>query len=108
MKNAILGKRYDLSLVIVGDKRSSALNRMYRKKRYTPNVLSFSLSNDAGEIFLNLRQARRECRAHRQTYEHFVALLVVHSMEHLKGMRHGGRMEEEERRILKRFLPTYA
>ncbi len=100
MKQATLEKDYDLSLVFVGDKRSQSLNKTYRGKSYIPNVLSFPLSKKQGEIFLNLKQAKREHKARGESYEFFVALLVIHGMLHLKGMRHGSTMEEQEAKLL--------
>lgn len=100
LKEALMGKSYDLSLVVVGDKRSQTLNATYRGKTYIPNVLSFPLDEKNGEIFLNLKQAKREHKARGESYEYFVALLVVHGMLHLKGMKHGSTMEKQEARIL--------
>ena len=100
---ATLGKKYDLSFVICGDKRSQTLNQNYRNKTYIPNVLSFPLSDTAGEIFLNLKQARREHRLRGESYEYFVALLAIHGMLHLKGMAHGSTMEEKEKLLLRKF-----
>ena len=105
LKEAILGKNYDLSIVIAGDKRTRSLNQTYRNRSYTPNVLSFPLDKDHGEIFLNLKQARREHKARGESYEHFVALLVVHGMLHLKGLAHGSTMEKQERKWLSLFGP---
>ena len=100
MKKAVLGNSYELSLVFIGDKRSQALNETYRGKSYIPNVLSFPLDKQHGEILLNLKQAKREHRARGESYEFFVALLVIHGMFHLKGMRHGSTMERQEARLL--------
>ncbi len=100
LKEALLGKSYNLSIVIIGDKRSQTLNVMYRNKTYIPNVLSFSLDEKNGEIFLNQKQAKREHKARGESYEYFIALLVVHAMLHLKGMRHGSTMEKQEARLL--------
>lgn len=103
MKDAVLGKKYNLSLVIAGDTRTQTLNERYRGKTYVPNVLSFPLDDNNGEIFLNLKQAKREHRAREESYEYFAALLVVHGMLHLKGMAHGSTMEEQEQRLLRKF-----
>ena len=100
MKRAALGDTYQLSLVFVGDKRSQTLNKTYRGKSYIPNVLSFPLDKQHGEIFLNLKQAKREHRARGESYEFFVALLVIHGMYHLKGMAHGSTMEGQEAKLL--------
>jgi probable rRNA maturation factor len=107
IKRDILGDAYDLSLVIVSDAKSRALNRAYRKRSYTPNVLSFPLSGALGEIFLNLRQARREHQTWGHTLRDHVALLFVHACLHLKGERHGRTMQEEEQRILRRRIRGY-
>lgn len=103
MKETILGKTYDLSIVFAGDKRTQTLNRIYRGKTYTPNVLSFPVDKQCGEIFLNLRQAKREHKKRGESFEYFVALLVVHGMLHLKGFAHGSTMEDKERAMLSKF-----
>lgn len=103
MKNATLGKKYNLSLVMAGDARTQKLNTTYRGKTYIPNVLSFPIDTLHGEIFLNLKQARREHKARGESYEYFVALLVIHGMLHLKGMAHGSTMEGIEQKLLSKF-----
>jgi probable rRNA maturation factor len=107
LKSDILGDAYDLSLVFVTDAKSKALNIAYRGKDYIPNVLSFPLTPAAGEIFINLKQARREHAERGQTLRDFVALLFVHGCLHLKGMRHGRTMEDEETRALVRRVKGY-
>ena len=103
IKNAVLGPKYDLSLVVAGDARTRTLNRIYCGKTYIPNVLSFPIDREHGEIFLNLKQARREHRARGESFEYFVALLVIHGMLHLDGMAHGGTMEKKEQQLLSKF-----
>jgi len=103
LKNSTLGAKYNLSLVIVGDARSCQLNLKYRKKSYTPNVLSFPLDEKSGEIFLNLKQAKRESASREESLRYFVALLFIHSMLHLIGNRHSSTMEETELRILSKY-----
>lgn len=103
MKDGILGTKYLLSLVVAGDAFARKLNHVYRKKSYTPNVLSFPLEKGVGEIVLNLRQAKRECRSRRESFRFFVALLFVHALLHLKGCRHGSTMEKHEQKLLSEF-----
>jgi ssRNA-specific RNase YbeY (16S rRNA maturation enzyme) len=52
IKDDILGKTYAASLAFVGATRAQALNKQYRKKEYVPNVLSFPLDDNTGEIFI--------------------------------------------------------
>ncbi|HEY9585564.1 MAG TPA: rRNA maturation RNase YbeY [Candidatus Paceibacterota bacterium] len=103
LKNKVLGKTYALSLVIAGDQYTKKLNRLYRKKTYIPNVLSFPIEKGTGEIVLNMGQAKRECRARGESLRFFVALLFIHSLLHLKGYRHGSTMERREQELLSKF-----
>jgi rRNA maturation RNase YbeY len=107
IKRAILGPRYSLSLVVVGDVRSRALNKKYRGKTYIPNVLSFPLSRTEGEIFLNPKKAAREAHNFGMTKRVYLAYLFIHACLHLKGLRHGATMDTIERRMLRRFKLTH-
>jgi probable rRNA maturation factor len=100
---SVLGSAYQLSLVLCGDKLSQRINIAYRKKSYYPNVLSFELDTNEGEIFLNIRKAEREARQFGVTVKQRVALLYVHGLFHLKGLAHGDAMEREEQKVLKKF-----
>jgi len=93
IKERVLGKNYDLSLVFCGDKLSQKLNRTYRQKDYSTNVLSFPISKNSGEIFINLRRLKGFSVSH----------LFIHGLLHLKGMQHGDRMETREKTLLKAF-----
>ncbi|MDO8522142.1 MAG: rRNA maturation RNase YbeY [bacterium] len=100
---AVLNERYVLSLVICGDTLARRINRTYRKKDYSPNVLSFPLGEYEGEIFLNVRCAEREARAAKMNVRERIALLFAHGCLHLRGLRHGTVMENMEKNILKKF-----
>lgn len=103
MAREALPKQYELSLVICGDKLAQRMNREYRHKSYYPNVLSFELGADSGEIFLNVRKAEREARMMGIPLKNRLALLFVHGCFHLKGMDHGLTMEGAEKRVLRKF-----
>ena len=110
---SILGKNYELSLVICGDTlarhmylehRLPALKlRQPSKNSYSSNVLSFPLSKSEGEIFLNVRKAEREAKAMGISSKERIAHLFVHGCFHLKGIDHSDAMECDEARIMKRF-----
>ncbi len=103
IKNHILGEKYELSLVFIGEKKSSNLNRIYRGKNKTANVLSFPLSKREGEIFICLEKAKREAPNFEESFTNFVGFLFIHGLLHLKGMQHGSRMEKREKILRKRF-----
>jgi ssRNA-specific RNase YbeY (16S rRNA maturation enzyme) len=70
MASKILGKDYELSLTLCGDRLARTMYLEHRKPRvkgepdrgvsYASNVLSFPYSDREGEIFLNIRKAERE------------------------------------------------
>ncbi len=103
VKEQILGKKYDLSLVFIGDGKSRKLNQMYRDKNKTANILSFPLSNTDGEIFINLKQAKKDAMNFKKSYNEFVLYLFIHGCLHLKGLKHGKKMDTEEHKLLKKF-----
>lgn len=91
IKDEILGKEYELSLVFCGNSLSRKLNKSYRGKDGPTNVLSFPLSKNSGEIFINLSRI--------DTFS--VLELFIHGLLHLKGMEHGDIMEKAEKQLLK-------
>lgn len=99
----ILGTHYEVSVLIAGDTLSSTLNKKHRGKTYAPNVLSFPLSKNTGEIVLNPRASAREAaRFNHSEREHF-CFLYIHGLLHLKGFDHGRAMERLEEAHLRRF-----
>jgi probable rRNA maturation factor len=103
IKQAILGTKYELSLAFVGEKRATSLNMSYRKKTYAPNVLSFPLTDTAGEIFICPNIAKREAAKFNLSPSGYVAYLFIHGCLHLKGHDHGDTMDKLERKYLKTF-----
>lgn len=103
MARAILPSGYELSLVVCGDDLAQRMNREYRKKTYIPNVLSFPLAKNEGEIFLNVRKAEREARALGISRDFRLAHLFIHGCAHLAGLDHSDRMDALETRVLRKF-----
>jgi probable rRNA maturation factor len=89
-KNKVLGEKYELSLVFCGASLAHKLNLQYRNKDKVANVLSFPLSKNSGEIFINLSEKM----------EFGVKELFIHGLLHLKGMEHGRKMERAEKMLL--------
>ena len=103
MKDAILGKKYDLSLVIITSSEMKKLNLAYRNKIGSTDILSFPIDKDSGEIFISLKETEAEAKKFDRTFENFIQFLFIHGCTHLKGMTHGSRMESEERKFRKLF-----
>ena len=103
IKNKVLGKDYELSLVFVSEDKSRKLNAAYRRKDKPTNILSFPLNNNAGEIFICPSVAKKEASKFGRSYSNFLSFLFIHGLMHLKGFRHGSRMEDAERKVRKTF-----
>ena len=103
MKDAVLGKDYELSVVVCDLDLIHQLNRDRRGKDTPTDILSFPLSDTEGEIFLNLDECRRQASLFDREYENFIGFLFIHGLVHLKGLDHGSRMENEEQKFRKLF-----
>ena len=100
IKNDILGRKYDLSIAFVSEKKSRELNKKYRKKDRATNVLSFSLRKDMGELVLCKAVIKKELKNKKnnlhRTFDEWLGFLVIHGMLHLKGQQHSSTMEKQE------------
>lgn len=103
MKEAALGKDYELSVVFIGSARSRELNRRYRKKDEPADVLSFALSKKSGEIFLDIKEIIKSQNDFTQRGDSLVGLFFIHGLAHLKGYRHGSTMDRMETSLRKKF-----
>jgi len=102
-KNRILGKKYDLSLVFVGEKKIRALNKRYRKIDKPTDILSFSVGKNSGEIFICQKIAKTQAKEFERSYANFIPFLLIHGMAHLLGYDHGNKMETLEKKYRKIF-----
>ncbi|MFA6524101.1 MAG: rRNA maturation RNase YbeY [Candidatus Paceibacterota bacterium] len=102
IKNDILGKDYSLSLAFVEEKKSCELNTLYRKKNKSTNILSFPLDKNFGEIIICPSVVKRELKKFDKTFPELLGFLVIHGMLHLKGLKHGKKMEKLEKKYLSR------
>lgn len=103
IKNTVLGKDYELSLVFIGKKRMRALNKQHRQKDSNTDILSFSVDEDCGEIFINPEKTRTKAKEFERTFSNYLHFLFIHGLFHLKGLDHGDKMESEEARVRKIF-----
>ncbi|MEK7095290.1 MAG: rRNA maturation RNase YbeY [Patescibacteria group bacterium] len=103
MKNAVLGKSYDLSVAFVSSARMKELNRTYRQINKPTDILSFPLSKKEGEIYICISEAKKEAKKFDRKINNFISFLFIHGLVHLKGFDHGSTMESIEARFRKKF-----
>jgi probable rRNA maturation factor len=103
IKNKILGKKYDLSLVFVGSLKMRRLNKVYRRIDKPTDILSFPIAKNSGEIFICLSESKKEALKFEREYKNFMAFLFIHGLVHLLGHDHGNKMEKIEEKHRKYF-----
>lgn len=112
LKDKIIGKKYDLSVVFLNNIESKKINKKYRNKNKASNVLSFPLDETSGEIFVNIDAVKdahdfdvlaEKIGKRKMTNQKYLLYLYIHGLLHLKGYDHGDKMEKQEENFLKMF-----
>ena len=98
----------DVVLVFAGDAAVRTLNRTFRKKDKTTDVLSFPLEGRGedgrrhlGDIVISVPRARRQAAELGHGLEAELVYLAIHGFIHLLGYDHFRGHEKEEARILR-------
>ena len=99
----------ELSIDLVGDRRMRGLNRKYRQKDRTTDVLAFAMreaekpvgSPQLGDVVISVPTARRQAREAGHSLDEEVAALLIHGVLHLCGYDHE-RSEKEAKRMKRR------
>jgi len=102
----------EVSLVLASDEYIHALNREYRNKDCSTDVLSFALNEGEepvvidgpeevllGDIIISIDTATRQAIEYGHSLERELAYLTVHGILHLLGYDH---MTEEEKQEMRR------
>ena len=104
------GRARELSLVICGDARMRSLNRRYRGKDRTTDVLSFPPGGPdpgfLGDLVVSAPEARRQARAARVPFSAVMEKLLLHGLLHLLGYDHEtdrGEMDALEAKLRRRL-----
>ncbi len=103
IKEAVLGSKYDLSLVFIGPKKIQSLNKIYRNINKPTDILSFPLSKTEGEMFICKSETRKMAKEFDRSYDNFLLYLFIHGCVHLKGYDHGPKMDKVEEKFRKKF-----
>lgn len=107
-------KRASLSILLCGDARMRTLNRTWRRKNRSTDVLSFpsleessaflsSSSSFLGDLVIDVPYAARQARRRGHAVAREVRILLAHGLLHLLGYDHetdDGTMFRLQRRII--------
>ena len=104
----VLGRKYELEVIFVPKGKMKSLNKTYRNKPRTTNVLSFSLDKKHGQIFFDAEFIKKEAKDLKTTFSARFWRLFLHGILHLKGLDHikpneAKQMKLAESRLLKIF-----
>jgi len=122
-----------IDIAIVGDRAMQALNRQFRNRNETTDVLSFPSGpspevdahdflfaeevNHIGDIVVSLDEAQEQAEEDKVSLDVAIDRLIIHGCLHLHGFEHGApaeatRMRRKENQLLKMLhgpdLPGYA
>jgi probable rRNA maturation factor len=104
-----------VTVAFVSDRAMRELNRMWRGKRATTDVVSFPAEQSKferaeglslGDIVISIEQAERQANEHGLNTEDEIAQLILHGLLHLSGYDHEtdqGEMNRLELRLRKRL-----
>jgi probable rRNA maturation factor len=95
------GLKGDLSVVFVGDREISEINRRFLRHKGPTDVISFPLNDPhdslAGEVVISAETAKRESAARGIPLRRELALYLAHGILHLCG--HGDRAAAQARKM---------
>jgi probable rRNA maturation factor len=103
------------TVVFVSDRAMRELNRRWRGKRGTTDVLSFPSGQEEfergegaslGDVVVSVEQAARQAAEHGLDFDNEVEQLILHGLLHLCGYDHerdGGEMNALELRLRRRL-----
>ena len=112
---AIPTKAEGVTVAFVSDRAMRELNRLWRHKQGTTDVLSFPAEQDEfekaegsrlGDVVISVEQAARQARENGLTLEQEIAQLILHGLIHLCGYDHStddGEMNKLELRLRRRL-----
>ncbi len=98
-----------VTIAFISDRAMRELNRRWRGKRGTTDVLSFPAEQDEfekleglslGDVVISVEQAARQAAEHDLDFENEVAQLILHGLLHLCGYDHETDAGEMNRREL--------
>ncbi len=100
-----------VSIVLLSSQKARKINVRYRKKDYTPQVLSFEgerSEGELGEIVLCPAAIKQEAKAQKTSFEKELTFCLIHGLLHLLGYSHlteksAKLMEQKEKGYLKIF-----
>jgi probable rRNA maturation factor len=100
----------ELSIALVGQKKSRTLNKKHRNKDKTANVLSFPAGNESGveeplgEIVLCPAEIEKDAKKYGMMFEQALSWMLIHGILHLGKYSH---KKEKEAKLMEQKEQKY-
>jgi probable rRNA maturation factor len=115
LSRVLPGSAMGVTIAFVSDRAMRELNRLWRHKPGTTDVLSFPAEQDEfekvegprlGDVVISVEQATRQAKENGLTFDQEIAQLILHGLLHLCGYDHStdnGEMDRLELRLRKKL-----
>jgi len=116
--DAVGESRSELGIELVNDRRMRGLNRQYRAKDSSTDVLAFSMREAPGpvslllgDVVISIPAVARQAKTNRHSTDKEFTVLLIHGILHLcgydheRGQREAKLMHRRERSLLNRMRP---
>ena len=97
-------KHYELSILLTTDIKIQEINKLWRRKDKSTNVLSFPQNDDSseinpslGDIIISIDTGLREAKQKEVTIQSQLLILLIHGFVHLLGYDHERSQQEREK-----------
>ena len=103
------GAAKSVNLILVADSTMRQLNRRFRRRDRTTDVLSFAMEEDSdpllGEIYISIPTAKRNAAGDGRRLDEELLRLFCHGLLHLTGIHHpNAKARAEMKRLEDRYL----
>jgi len=99
--------KYTVCINFVGLKKIRQLNKDFRNKDYSTDILSFNVDDDIAEIYICLPKAKVKANMFKTDYINYLHYLLIHGSIHITGLDHGDEMDTLEKKYCKKLLVSY-
>jgi probable rRNA maturation factor len=107
----------EVSILLTNDHRMKVINKTYRNKNVTTDVLSFPMNESShdvvpgeetllGDIVINVHMSKRRASVSREAFSSVVRQLLIHGLLHLIGYDHevdhseARKMQKKEKQLI--------
>jgi probable rRNA maturation factor len=85
-------KHQEVTIVFLNPTEAKKLNRIFRKKNYATDILSFASAGERslGELVICPQMLKKQAKEHKHSFKAELAYMLIHGVLHLMGHEHEG------------------